>query len=380
MGFNCRADYWTRKADFPGTPRRGAFGFSVANKGFVGGGTDSLYNNQNDLWEYDVINDAWNSKASVPVMPYSNISITIGKKGYLYADDGMNFWEYDPSLNIWNPKANYPGQFPVGVQAFVINNQALLSGGVLTTVYTPYFYIYNQSSDAWSVTSNSPFQIMLASSFVVNNKAYLICAANASQSAPPLAQTVLEYDLSNNSWSQKADFPDTARADAAALTIGNIGYFGTGDNGGGAHFKDWWQYNPILDTWTKKSPLPSNGPIDESAFFTINNKGYICFGGENFNNNLWEYTPDSISTSNTPTLASEQNTTISPNPFTTQLIIQSSAPNTRFNISDMSGKLVCYGTTVGKQEVINTTTWKQGTYIVELVGEDGSKEVRKVVK
>ena len=69
-----------------------------------------------------------------------------------------------------------------------------------------------------------------------------------------------------------------------------------------------------------------------------------------------------------------------PTPFTTQLTIQTSALHTRFNIRDISGKLICYGTTVGKQEVINTTTWKDGTYIVELVGEDGSKEVKKVVK
>lgn len=46
------ANIWTQKANFSGTPRRGAFGFSISGKGYVGTGNNAstFYN---DLWEYD---------------------------------------------------------------------------------------------------------------------------------------------------------------------------------------------------------------------------------------------------------------------------------------------------------------------------------------
>ncbi|MCX5849701.1 MAG: hypothetical protein NTW65_09645 [Deltaproteobacteria bacterium] len=52
---------WTQKADFGGTARGFAVGFSIGNKGYIGGGVSTAWNN--DFWEYDPANDTWTQKA-----------------------------------------------------------------------------------------------------------------------------------------------------------------------------------------------------------------------------------------------------------------------------------------------------------------------------
>ena len=42
---------WTQKADFGGTARNAAVGFSIGSKGYIGTGYDGSY--CKDFWEYD---------------------------------------------------------------------------------------------------------------------------------------------------------------------------------------------------------------------------------------------------------------------------------------------------------------------------------------
>ena len=53
---------WNRKADFSGMNRKGAVGFSVGAKGYIGTGRDEnrMYK---DFWEYDTLLNAWTQKA-----------------------------------------------------------------------------------------------------------------------------------------------------------------------------------------------------------------------------------------------------------------------------------------------------------------------------
>ena len=51
---------WTQKADFGGTARYQAVGFSIGSKGYIGTGYGGL---TKDFWEYDPNTNAWKQKA-----------------------------------------------------------------------------------------------------------------------------------------------------------------------------------------------------------------------------------------------------------------------------------------------------------------------------
>ncbi|MBI4726765.1 hypothetical protein HY768_06025 [candidate division TA06 bacterium] len=41
--YDTTSDTWTRKADFPGTPRDRAVGFSIGTKGYIGTGASGFF-------------------------------------------------------------------------------------------------------------------------------------------------------------------------------------------------------------------------------------------------------------------------------------------------------------------------------------------------
>lgn len=88
-----------------------------------------------------------------------------------------------------------------------------------------------------------------------------------------------EYDPSNNTWAQKADFPS---ANYAALAFGGTtkGYVGGGITGG----SNFYEFDPMQNTWTPKASLPVS--ITDHAGFVINDKCYYISGSQ-----VFEYDP-----------------------------------------------------------------------------------------
>ncbi|HMX04688.1 MAG TPA: kelch repeat-containing protein [Chitinophagales bacterium] len=136
-----------------------------------------------------------------------------------------------------------------------------------------------------------------AVAFTIGGRAYV---GTGVDSANVCKKDFWEYDPGSNSWTQKADLPGSQRRDAIAFTIGNRGYVGTGLNGlvawSGTKKKDFFEYNPITNTWTAKDDFEGNsgqGIYYASAFATTT-KGYvICgkFGPSWYSNELWQYDP-----------------------------------------------------------------------------------------
>src|SRR5215831_7362116 len=104
---------WTQKADFGESARRGATGFSIGSKGYIGTGTVANGSSKRDFWEYDPDLNTWTQKADFGgIAREGAVGFSIGSKGYLgtgnYGTDGgiytKDFWEYDPDLNTWTTK------------------------------------------------------------------------------------------------------------------------------------------------------------------------------------------------------------------------------------------------------------------------------------
>src|ERR1044071_8245976 len=103
---------WEKKTSLPASKRSRSASFSIANRGYIIGGEDTLDIELNDCWEYDPGSDSWTQKASVPAAGRRDaVGFAIGQKGYfgtgIDAPDAFNgntlsdFWEYSPATNTW---------------------------------------------------------------------------------------------------------------------------------------------------------------------------------------------------------------------------------------------------------------------------------------
>ncbi|MES2591131.1 MAG: hypothetical protein V4608_04545 [Bacteroidota bacterium] len=205
---------WSRKEDFIGLNRQYAFGFSIGNKGYIGGGNTSLLGNVKDFYEYDPANGQWVKKDSFPEFRNGAASFAIGNKAYvgtggigsLYFSD---FYEFDPNdaskgfdtnnnpLGKWSQKAQFPGSvrgFGVG---FSLGNYGYMGLGAKTGGTDVYY------NDFWKYTPDS--------------------GPGHWDSLPPL---------------------DRARGFGVGFSIANKGYIGIGNKGIAPtdQFKDFWVY------------------------------------------------------------------------------------------------------------------------------------------
>ena len=135
----------------------------------------------------------------------------------------------------------------------------------------------------------------MAVGFSIGNKGFIGTGSEIYICGLPVAcqkdyKDFWEYNPENNTWTKKADFGGDARIQAVGFSIGDKGYIGTGGRSG--YRKDFWEYNPVNDTWTRKADFP--GAARWAAVgFAIGNKGYIGTGGNGtqYFRDIWEYDP-----------------------------------------------------------------------------------------
>jgi tetratricopeptide (TPR) repeat protein len=285
---------WIRKANFGGTARYGATGFSIGNKGYIGNGFYGVY--KNDFWEYDPAMNAWTQKADFGGEEReAAIGFSIGDKGYIgTGTNGVSptkdFWEYDPATNTWTRKADFGGATQ-GAVGFSIGSKGYVGTGGVGNVHNKKdFWEYDPVSNVW--TQKADFGGTArhgAAGFSIGSKGYV--GTGWDQSAK---KDFWEYDPATDTWTQKTDFEGTARNSAVAFSIGNKGYIGTGDDA--FDFKnDFWEYNPATDSWTKKADFGGSGRLAATGF-SIGGKGYIGTGSGfpyiSYVNDFWEYQAD----------------------------------------------------------------------------------------
>lgn len=137
-----------------------------------------------------------------------------------------------------------------------------------------------------------------ASGFTIGNKGYLACGFDGSKNNERMSD-LWEYDMEMDAWMQKADFPGSARSKATAFSIGDKGYLGTGYNytteGGEVYLNDFWEYDPASNTWTQKADFPGSARYD-AVSFSVLGKGYIGAGYDgNYLKDFYAYEPSSNS-------------------------------------------------------------------------------------
>ncbi len=289
----CTPNTWTQKADFGGTARNSAVGFSIGSKGYIGTGYDTGY--KNDFWEYDPSTNTWTQKADFGGVGRSYAAnFSIGTKGYV----GMgaagvsykDFWEYDPSTNTWTQKADFGGGLRHSLVNFTIGSKGYAGTGHDYVSLFQDLWQYDPSTNTWTQKANFPGdQRYFATGFSIGTKGYLGIGQSFGGTNK---KDFWEYDSTTNIWTQKSDFGGGPKVNAASFSINGKGYIGTG-NTNQLNTKDFWQYDPAINTWTQKTDfggIARNGAVG----FSINGKGYIGTGNYNgppYLKDFWEYCP-----------------------------------------------------------------------------------------
>lgn len=134
----------------------------------------------------------------------------------------------------------------------------------------------------------------LMTSFGIGNKIYLIIGNSFNPNRPTSAiARFFEYDVKENNWRRKEDFPGSPRDFPVSFVVGNKAYVGLGRNFS-EEFVDFWCFDPASDTWTKVADYPGEARVDVRGF-TINNLGYVGTGLSRDGrplNEFWVFDPD----------------------------------------------------------------------------------------
>lgn len=172
--------------------------------------------------------------------------------------------------------------------AFTIGNKAYLGlGTFLGMSYFNDFYEYDPATDTWTQKANFPPGARAdAVGFSINGKGYITTGGNGVF----VNYDMWEYDPVTDAWTQKSNCPGSARSKAQGFAIGNMGYVGLGTDGVN-DLTDFWAYNPATDSWTQKASYPGLGRTSTMGL-VINNMGYIGLGTDvngNYYGDVWEY-------------------------------------------------------------------------------------------
>ncbi len=326
---------WAPKTPFAGGGRDQAAGFSIGTKGYIGTGYNSSALWYKDFWAWDQGTNAWTQISDFTATtafgavgapgtgPYINngIGFSIGNYGYVgTGQDGINrkaFWEYDPANNWWTRKTDFPGAGRYAAVGFSIGTKGYIGTGWIGGAGAKDFYefdpadaslgndVHGRPMGKWTQKKDfadvgaGGINRSGAAAFSIGNKGYVGMGQNADFPNACLNDWY-EFDPVANTWTAKAAVPVVMYEWSVGFSIGNFGYIGTGTNcAAGSAYSTFYQYDPVLDTWTAKAGYPPGGRW-KAVGFSIGCKGYIGTGNNGFSNfdgtderkEFYEYSPD----------------------------------------------------------------------------------------
>lgn len=292
IGWSANAqNSWSPKANFGGTARYWATGFSIGNKGYIGTGRDAVPAMKKDFWEWN--GSTWTQKADFGGMErWLAVGFSIGTKGYI--GTGINisgnttndFWEYDPGLNSWTQKANFAGGLRSEAVGFSIGTKGYIGTGYNGGTYYNDFYEYDPTANSWTSRANfgGTARRQAVGFSIGTTKGYI--GTGAGQFT--VTNDFWEYNPATNSWTSRASFAGAIRYAAVGFSIGNKGYIGTGRNS--SYYQDFYEYNPATNAWTIKTNYLN--AVESAVGFSTCTKGYIGTGSDgNYYQSFTEYTP-----------------------------------------------------------------------------------------
>jgi N-acetylneuraminic acid mutarotase len=371
---------WDKKASFVMELERGV-AFAIGDKGYVGTGQDSADLMHNEFWQYDPATDTWTQVATLPAIGRRNaVAFVVNDKGYVgtgcdaaesvVGNNLKDIWEYNPVGNSWTQKADYPGAFNIGVYfatAFAADSKGYICCGKIgPSSYSTDLWEYKPINNSWTQRASFPngsrYQLV---SLVIDDIAYVGLGTDENA----YTNDWWMYHPGTNMWTQKADMPGPDRASASTFTIGPRGFVAFGSDGG--FLQDLWEYNPWNDSWSIRAPFPG-GDRRNAIAFTIGNKAYAGTGkgSSGIRRNFYEYTP--LTPTGENEITSTYSFTVFPNPASSMINVYSGLKEEgKWKITSLDGKQVAMGDAWLESFKVDVTHLTKGLYIIEVVANNG---------
>lgn len=386
----CKAQ-WTQMSNLPDSTFAFGTSFTIGNKGYA------LNSNcYNELWEYDSQNDTWTKKANFPaICRISTAGFSINGKGYIGLGRSItnqqetDFWEYDPATDTWTQKAQFPGVGREGAVGFSIGNKGYLGAGHTPTPQTVGtfrndFWEYDPANDVWTQKANVPGSARAnAVGISLNGKGYV--GLGSSHPSAPIRDDFYEYDPLSNSWAQKQNIPASAIRDYAAIVqlnneiyvVGGVKIVGTTPQ----ILNTCLKYNTPSNTWSYHTNFGGSAAFGQVAF-TFSNAAYVGAGVNSQNLKLSEWYKFTVNTTSIHG-AELGNLTLEfyPNPTKDYLNVFGTRLNheTEFKLLSTDGRLVFQKQMNGNEEKIDLTALPQGVFIAEITSL-GTTLRKKIIK
>lgn len=135
-----------------------------------------------------------------------------------------------------------------------------------------------------------------AVSFAIGSKAYIGTGVYQNDM---FLEDLWEYDTETGAWTQKANYPEGKVRGLMAFSVNGKGYAGLGYRRDGTNegekIDSFYEYDPVMNTWTRKHDYPGGWYGYDSRHATaLNNKGYFITAKPVSNNgvNIYEYNPN----------------------------------------------------------------------------------------
>lgn len=374
---------WVQKASFGGDARHRCTGFSVGNKGYIGGGHInsgvSVYHK--DYWQYDPATDSWTQIADFGGgYRYHSTAFTIGNVGYVgLGENNSNeyfndFWKYIPLINTWVQIAPFPGNPRRGASSFVLDEYGYVGTGQSDFGYETDFYRYNPDLNTWSPIAEFAGEARSSAvGFSLNNKGYVSTGHILGDDI----NDCWEYDPLLDVWSQKADVGPIPRQDATGFVVQGEAYIGTGNDAeGNFNFNDFWKYIPETDQWVEIAEFDGQGRR-YMVSFVIGDVAF-CGTGTNGTNmrDFWAFYP---------LLSNEISNTLSkykvyPNPTNSYLYLDPVFEGKYISVilSDLKGKIHMHKDTEMNQP-LDLNELEKGTYLLQIFSDNQLIYTEKII-
>lgn len=184
----------------------------------------------------------------------------------------------------WVKAATFGGDARGYAVAFTIGNYAYVgtgNGSGSTSDNKSMSDFWEFDGNSWTQVASMPKGRYQASSFVANNKAYVVGGRYYdTYGTVSVLNDMYSYDPTSNSWTSETAFPGTARARAVAFSLNNVGFYGTGEDIDNNRMADFFKYDPSAKTWSSITSLPGDKRAGASVFI-LNSKAYIVAGQTN---------------------------------------------------------------------------------------------------
>ena len=278
--------YWVKERDFPGEDRYGASSFVLNDIGYIGLGTNDNTTGFSDLYAYNSINQQWSRLADFPSASRSlGLACVMNNKAYMgfgysngvYFDD---FWSYDLHSDTWTKVSDDSYIFTYSDAYFVLNNELYMftKNG---------YFIFSPIDNSFRRNYGFPGDYRFFTTGVsCNGRGYILAGEKTGNK---LLNDFWCYDPVLDTWTRKADFPGGKRKGMACFVLNNKIYAGLGDGPAGSR-NDFYEYSPATNTWVKL-PDFSGEERELSVSFSIGNKGYVGTG-DNELRDFWVFEPN----------------------------------------------------------------------------------------